>query len=227
MASTPFAYECVKESGFLMDPNEHKRVGYVTDFKVCDYTMAKDLKVSLPYNSKERKYTNMQVTPGPKPAAPAKGNLPDIANIVGVIEKLEWEGAVGSAIKIDFYVSQESSTQLKTAQQSVLMNTKVQQLGFWVADYDQEAKQWYEAAFPIGDMIITGIITGKENPEMNVDLTPIPVKDGIDVMVYKVSIAVAPAANKAYTLSFANSSTMSVVKAWGLEVGSLAKGAMG
>jgi len=210
-----------------MDPNEHKRVGYVTDLQIETYTLFKDLKVSLPYNSKDRKYTQMTVTPAPAVKGAGKGKLPDVANVSGVIEKIEWEGAVGSPIKIDFYVSQENSAQLKTAQQAVLSNTMVKNLGFWVADYDQEAKQWYEAAFPISMATITGIITGKENPELNVDLTPIPVKDGIDVMVYKVSIAVAPAANKAYILNFANSSTMAVCKSWGLEVGNLAKNAMG
>jgi hypothetical protein len=81
---------------------------------------------------------------------------------------------------------------------------------------------WYERAYPLEPHTITGIIKGKDNLEFNVDLTGASVKDGIDVMVYKVSMSVAPAANQQCSLHFANTSTMPVVKAWGLVVGQLA-----
>jgi hypothetical protein len=143
--------------------------------------------------------------------------------VVGVLEKVEWDGSVGGPLKMTAYVSQENATHLKAAQQSTLKTSMIQSLGFWVAGYDQETKSWFEQFYPLSAQTVTGVITGKDNPELNVDLTPVPVKDGIDVNVYKVSISVAPGANKAYTLNFANSSHAKTVKAWGLEIGKLAK----
>jgi len=210
-----------------MDPNEHKRVGYLTSFDGLNLAgpLAQDLQVSLPYNN-EIKYTDLVTVPGPTPAAPATGTLPPVAKVVGVLEQFDWDGVVGGPLKFDFWVSQENATLLKALQQQVLKTTKIKKLGFWVCDYDQETKMWYEAAFPVGKTTLTGLVAPANNPEMNVDLTPNPVKDGIDVMVYKVSIQMAPAANEAYMMSFANSSNKHVVKSWGLVVGTIAGQAM-
>jgi len=54
---------------------------------------------------------------------------------------------------------------------------------------------------------LSGTIAGKGVPQLNVDLTPVPVKDGIDVNVYKVSIAIAPQAHQVFALKLASSST--------------------
>jgi hypothetical protein len=110
-------------------------------------------------------------------------------------------------------------------QQSALQTTKIQGLAWWIADYDQEKKLWFEQAHPLPlSGGVTGIITGKENPELDVDLTPVPVKDGIDVNVYKITMGVVPAANAQYNLHFANTHGKPVAKAWGLKVGTLAVG---
>jgi hypothetical protein len=85
-----------------------------------------------------------------------------------------------------------------------------------IIDYDQEVKTWF-TAFTSGQL--SGIITGKGNPQLDVDLNPVVVKDGIDVNVYKVDISISPAANQTYTFKLATSSTKSVVKSWGLVVG--------
>jgi hypothetical protein len=62
-------------------------------------------------------------------------------------------------------------------------------------------------------------IAGQGNPQLNVDLTGTPAKDGIDVIVYKVSIAVSPQAAQVYYLDLRSSSTKPVVKAWGVATG--------
>ena len=218
MATVPFVYECNKEAGFVMDPNEQKRIGYITalnGFKLAA-TLPADLQVSVPFNSGANPtFSGLQYTP-------KSDTIPvGVAKVVGVIEKFEWNGGIGDPIKLEFYVSQENATQIKALQQQSLQTTKVDALAWWLADYDQEVKKWFEQAYPIGGSI-TGIITGKENPELDVDLNPVPVKDGIDVNVYKVTMAVVPAANKQYTLHFANSDQKKVIKAWGLVVGTLA-----
>ena len=215
MATVPFVFECSKDAGFVMDPNEYKRVGYITDFRGLGMSvpLAKDLTISLPHINQPPTYQGI---------APIQNQ--NTVHVVGVLEKFEWEGSVGAPLQFDFWVSQANAFQIKTLQQTTLKTTRIDQLGWWIADYDQETKQWYEAAYPLSSRAVTGIVAPRDNPELNVDLTPVPAKDGIDVNVYKISIQIAPGANQQYALSFANSSAKPVAKQWGLVVGNLASG---
>ncbi|HEY0756778.1 MAG TPA: hypothetical protein VGD98_22695 [Ktedonobacteraceae bacterium] len=221
MASIPFEYACSKEGGFVMDPNEHKRIGYITALAGLGMSQPfpSDLQVSLPLNANTT-YTAIKTT-----VAPGMSNVGE-AKVVGVIEKFSWNGGVGDPIHVDFYVSQENAHQIKALQQQALKTTHISAFGWWIADYDQEIKVWFEQSFPQSGPTITGIITGKENPALNVDLTPVVAKDGIDVNVYKISLGLVPAANTQYALHFANSSKMNVVKSWGLVVGTLGSQAL-
>src|SRR5208337_4771451 len=99
MASIPFEFECNKEAGFVMDPNEHWRLGYVTSLFGfgLEAPLATDLQVSVPFNT------------GAKPAFTGlqyKSDSPvGSAEVVGVIEKFSWDGSVGGMISLDFCVS--------------------------------------------------------------------------------------------------------------------------
>jgi hypothetical protein len=219
MTAVPYMFECDLASGFLPAPNEHKSVGYVTalDGFGLGSPLHADLTVSVPHNGPSPKFSGINFA-----APPGSAKSPQVATVVGVIEKFSWPGGVGDAINIEFWCSQENATQIKAIQQLALKNTIIKSLSWWIADYDQETKVWHEAAYPQSPTSISGRITGKENPELNIDLTPFPVRDGIDINVYKISISVQPAANQQYSLHFANSSAKPVVKSWGLVVGHLA-----
>jgi hypothetical protein len=226
MATVSYTYECDKSYAIINNPNEHKRFGYVTWFDGCGLAvpLKTDITCFVPFNNPGIG-TSIQL-PKFKPGDPkATQGTNATVQVVGPIEHFEWDGGVGGLIKCDFYMSQENAVQLKAVQQAVLKTTTVNGFGFWVGDYDQEQKLWYEQAFPIGKAI-SGIVGPKDNPELNVDLTPIPAADGIDVFIYKVSISIAPAANLQYALQFANSSSTPTVKQWGLVVGTLAAAQM-
>jgi hypothetical protein len=216
-ASTPYSFVCDPGSGISSDPNEHKRVGYITTLKGLGVgtpiSFTPDLKVILPYQ-------------GSSPAAPVKAVTPpgNTANVVGIIEKFEWDGGVGSPIKIVFYMSQQNAYQIKALMQQALKSTRIDELGWWIADYDQTTKKWYEQAYPASSRTVSGIVAGKENPELSVDLAPVTLKSAT---LYKVTLSVAPAANQQYALRFANSSAMNVVRPWGLTVGTLSKTQVG
>ncbi len=178
-------------------------------------TLTPDLTVGVPYNGATAlNYKGLTLT-----AAAAGGSGIPTATVVGVLEKFSWAGGVGDFIQFDFYVSQQNATLVKALQQLTLKHTKVTKLGWWIADYDQEAKQWFEQCFPLGDGYFTAQINNKDNPELNVDMAPVKAKDGIDVNVYKISMQIAPGANLAYTMSHANSASKNVVKSWGLVIG--------
>jgi hypothetical protein len=219
MASVPYEFECDKNGGFLPDPNEHKRVGYVTALSGFSTSGSivfdPDLQVFSPWNGAALGYK------GPIALEKAINNLYK-TNVVGVIEKFSWNGGVGDFIQCDMWVSQENAVKLKTAQQSTLTTTRVDSFSWWIINFDQEKKIWYEQSYPLEPAIITGIVGPQDNPELNVDLTGAPAKDGIDVMVYKVSIQIACGANQQFFLMFANTAGNNSTKAWGLQVGTWA-----
>ena len=218
-ASTPYDFACDKSNGFLPDPNTHARVGYVTALaglgSTTPVTLAQDLQISYVWTGAAPKYA---------PAAAAQSGAGGLRTmkVVGVLEKLSWTGGVGDPLSLDFWVSQQNAVQLKAAQQSTLMTTRVDQLGFWVASYDQETKVSYESAYPGSTPTVTGVLSPQNNPLLNVNLLGSAVKNGVDVLAYKISMQVAPAANKQYNIQLATSSAGPTSKPWGLVVGSFA-----
>jgi hypothetical protein len=197
----PFEFDCDMSSGFVMDPNEHKRVGWVTALNGFGLP-ADGLKADLVI---------------PNPMLPPKDGAPATMPAVGVLAKFSWAGGIQNPLVLEFYVSQENAFQIKTLQQTALRNTTVKAVNFTVVDYGQETKTWFTAF--ASAQALSGIIAGKENPQLDVDLNPVAVKDGIDVNVYNITIAISPQANRVYNLKFASSPTKSVVKSWGLVSG--------
>jgi hypothetical protein len=224
MASIPFEFACDKDTGFLMDPNVHKTFGYVVQLNGFGLgaTLSPDLQVHIPYNTGAAPtYPLLQYT-APTPEAPV-----GVAKVVGVMEKWSWNGAVGGPLEVDVWMSQENAFQVKALQQLTLKNTSVTAFAWWIGAYDQETKVWYEASYALGSGLITGIINGQDgNMDLDVDLSGAQAAAGIDVMVYKVSIKIVPAANQQYTFHMANSSSKKTVKSWGLVVGTLAASAV-
>jgi hypothetical protein len=199
MANVPFEYGCNVAGAFVTEPNQHP-VGWVTTLDGLGLAPG-GLKADL---------TVIQPITG------------DAITVVGVVENFSWGGGVGDVLHIEFYASQENATQIKPLQQMALRNPIVNNLAWWIADWDPETKAWYEKSYPMSPSTISGTIQGEDNPTLDVDLTGAPVKDGIDVMVYKIAINVAPATNQQYTLHFANSASKTLAKPWGLQVGTLA-----
>jgi hypothetical protein len=144
MATVSFDFDCDMGYGFLPDPNEHKRVGYVTAF--AGLGMAEALRADLNVTS-----------PLTRVATP----------VVGVIAKFDWAGGIGDPLKIDMYLSQENAVQLKALQQKVLTTTKVTALDYIIINYDQETKQWFTQAAP-QDPPLPGIVPGGQDPESGV-----------------------------------------------------------
>jgi hypothetical protein len=212
VAPIPFVYDCSWEAGFVQDPNKPGRFGFVTELK-GPIGFTQDLSVIVPSN----------VTPGAKPSGftytteTVGGKPVRVAQVVGVIERLEWNGGVADPLRLEYYVSQANAQRVKLAQQGA-PPVKVAGLAWWIADFDQEAKVWFEQAFPINGPV-TGTIAGKSHLELGVDLNPVPVKDGIDGRGYKVALSVVPAANKRYSLFFAKAVKKPMTRPWGVVAG--------
>ena len=201
MASVAFDYELNKDSGFLQAPTAHNRFGYVTSLGGFGQPgqLTPDLRVSCAFNATTSpSFPGLQYQPG----------TPGSATVVGVIGQFSWNGMSGSPIQLVFYVSQNNALLIKASSQAA-----VNPLAWWLADYDQEHKVWYEAAYPLP----AGTVSGVCNPgTLTVNLTAYPVPGVTGVSVYQVTLAVSPTGSQLYQLLFAGSSTTKVAKSWGL-----------
>jgi hypothetical protein len=202
-ASIPLVFDCDMQSGFLMNPNVHNRIGYVSAFQAFGAPkLNSDLTLSLPFTPLHELLSMIQA-PG----------LPPVTNVVGVIQNFSWNGGLGDPLKISFFVSKENATLLNALEQTSFKTNAVSSLGWWIGDYDQAAKVWFEAAYPASSPTVSGTIANSS--ALSVNLTPVPVAAGINVNVYEVSIQVSPVPHSVFGLEFANSSRSAVTRSWG------------
>jgi hypothetical protein len=206
------------KSGFVMDPQKKQRFGYLTAFNGIGLAaaLASDLTVFTPYNSASAPaYTGVK---------PANGQV----SVVGVIENISWQGGVGDAISVSAYISSENANLIKALKSMTLKTTSVTSIGFWVSNFDEEVKAWFEEFYPKAPALFTGQINAvsKTDVRLHVADEPVKVAPNIEVNVYNVYMELVPAANQTATFSVATSPTKVVVKNWGLVVGTLAKAAV-
>lgn len=204
-ATVPYTINCSLSSAVKENANDRNRVGYITSFAlvVPPVFLRQDMAIKIPYNGAS--------------SGAFKKTTPNTALVAGIIESFKWNGGPADPIEFVFYVSQDNAVRLKTLVQQTLKSTKID-LGWWIGDYDQNASKWYEASFPRNLGMITGNVAPPNNPQLNVDPAPVPV---YGVILYKVTMKVAPPANSQQPLYFANSSTTGVTKPWGLQLGTV------
>ncbi|MEA2167290.1 MAG: hypothetical protein QOF76_590 [Solirubrobacteraceae bacterium] len=198
-APVPYAYDMDKSYGFVPDPNAHQRVGYVSTLQFGSGTgsvVTPDLEVSDPTSA---------ATP------------PGRVKIVAVMSRFEWNGGVGDPMRIDAYVSQQNAQLInaKFSRASALITGLPLQFSYVVKDYDPGVKRWFTQATPTLPPISTTVVVTNLRPEVSIDLTPVAVKDGIDVNVYRLSFkAAAPVGSE--PLAFQDVATKQTVRPWGL-----------
>ena len=142
--------------------------------------------------------------------------------VVGVLDHFSWGGGVGDPLCISAYVSTENASQIRAKQQTTLRTTAIKECAWWIVNFDEEGKEWYEEAYPAsGNAKVSGQLNapGKTDIRLAVAQEPVKVAPTIDVNVYNVYFEVVPAANQTYNLKFAASPNKKFVKGWGLQIG--------
>jgi hypothetical protein len=213
-------YPCDWKSGFVMDPNKKQRVGYLVTFQGLDMgeRLDADVTVFTPYNSAA--------------ALQYKGDMAIDENkrikVVGVIDSFSYNGGVGDPICISAYISAENAATIKGKLQTTLKTTIIKSLSWWIVDFDEENKAWYEQAFPLDPAIVKAQLNapGGKDIRLQVSDDPTKIAANIDVNVYNIYFEVVPAANDTYVLGFASSSKTPYARNWGLKVGTKAAEAM-
>lgn len=205
-------YDCDWKSGFVMNPIRKQRVGYLTSFECLglDENLEPDVEVFTPYNHSEVAYGGVSVD-----ASTFK------ATCVGVIESFSFGGGVGDPLCISAYISSKNAERISSKLKTTLKSTVVGKLGWWVCNFDEEAKEWFEQAHPLDPVDVSGMINAPGGKELRIAVSSDPTKvaPNIDVNVYNIYFEVVPAANATFVFHFANSKAMKFAKNWGLKVG--------
>jgi hypothetical protein len=166
----PVSYTTNVSAGFLPQPS-HPTIGYVYALQFGTTALSPDL--------------NVFVSPPTNP--------PKTINVVASMSDVSWAGGNADPVHIDAYVSQanyaEVAGYLKQKSPSATLR-----FSFAVLGYDVLSGQ-YEPMFSIasGATITTSAVLSGGIPEVSTSPVPVPVTDGTDVKVYKLSFyAAAP-----------------------------------
>ena len=210
---------CDWKSGFVMDPTKKSRVGYLVLFEGLNMGefLKQDVEVFTPYNNSNKSYGGVQLDS-------SSGK----ATCVGVIESFTFAGGVGDPLCISAYISAQNAEVLAAKMKTTLDTTVVKKLAWWICNFDEENKVWYEEAFPIDPAEVNGQINapGGKEVRLQVAQTPQKVASNIDTNVYNVYFELIPAANATFAFHFATSSKTKYVRNWGLKIGTNAAAAV-
>lgn len=211
--------KCNWQSGFVMDPSNKERVGYLMFFEGLDMGefLKPDIEVFTPFNSQE---------------APAYGEVQlegDDKKItcVGMIHRFSFAGGVGDPIFISAYISAENANILQAKLKTTLSTNKVTKFGWWICNFDVENKLWFEEAYPKEPSTVVGQLNapGGSDFQIRVAQDPTRISPTLDTNVYNLELEVIPAANSTYNFHFATSAKTPYIRNWGLKVGSNAAAA--
>ncbi|XXY47180.1 hypothetical protein WME91_44970 [Sorangium sp. So ce269] len=193
-----FDFDCDYRFGFNVDPRGKATVGYLLFWSGCGgLNLKKDIEVWNPFND-----PGQTAVTGKKIAC------------IGLLEGVRFSGEEDASMRFVAYVSQGTAADIRSKIGRPLTSTTLQ-MSFYVIAYDDEKKQWYEAAFS----------KDKKNMDANLDTTggelqifvsrtPTRISDTLDVKVYRFEFQVVPAKGKTATLEFALGPTQRLVKQW-------------
>ncbi len=135
--------------------------------------------------------------------------------VIGVLTSETWNGGVSDPIQLKFNVSTANSQALNNLLHTQLSNTNVS-VAFRVNDYDPIAKKYFVALTGTTNPL-KGIVA-RNGTALQLTVASSPNTDVRSPQNWQVSLGVAPSAT-AQTLTFATSSTQSLVKRWGTTTG--------
>ncbi|EYF05028.1 hypothetical protein [Chondromyces apiculatus] len=191
-------FDCDYRFGFNVDPRGQGTVGYLLFWSGCGgLNLKKDIEVWNPFNAAGQTVVTGRTIP-----------------CIGLLESMRFSGDENAPMRFVAYVSQDSAADIRSKISRPLTSTKLQ-LAFYVIAYDDEKKQWYEAAFVKDKKTMDATLdtTGGEI-QIFISKSPTPLSDTLDIKVYRFEFQVVPAKGKTATLEFALGPTQRIVQQW-------------
>lgn len=134
---------------------------------------------------------------------------------IGLLEAFEYEGGETDPIRVRGYVSKGTAAEVRAKLARPLSNTKLK-LAWYIIDFDEDSKLWYEAAF----------VKEPTQAEANIDSTggalqisianePTKASQTLDINIFQFEFQVVPADGKNAKIEFATGPAQKLVKQWG------------
>lgn len=211
---------CDWRAGFVMSPDRKQRVGYLVHFEGLNMGefLKQDVEVFTPYNSSESNYSEVEVD---------QDNTK--VTCVGTLDMFTWGGGVGDAICMSAYISAENAEVISSKLKTTLDTNIINKLSWWIVNFDEENKVWYEESFPLDPSTVKGQVNAPPGGDVRLTVSSqaTKVSPNIDLNVYNLYFEVIPAADSTFNFHFASSMKTKFVKNWGLKIGTNAAAAMG
>jgi len=220
MTDVALDYELNKSDAFQVNPNQHNRAGYITNLRgfglAAPLVFKADIKCYCGFNQSAPTYPNITMIQQGSQTSLA------IVQVVAILEKFSWGGGTHMPLHFEMLMSQENAKMLKDSQQATLTTTRVDEFGWWIFDYDQEKKCWFEQSYPLSKPTFRGHCVPRDNPVLDVNLQGESVVEGTDQLMYKVIMDIGPGMDDLYGIFHANSVMSKQNKPWGGSVGTWA-----
>lgn len=172
-------------------------IGYLLSWSGCGgLSLCADIEVWHPLGS------TSQVVPGPK------------IQCVGVIESMTY-GGDNDPIELAGYVSRENAANVRAKLAQPLTNTKLS-CSWYVLDFDEDRKTWYEAAYVRDGSDAEGNIDARDGEQqLFVQRDSEAISPSIDIGVFRLNFIMVPASGRTTELQFATGPTIKLVRSWG------------
>lgn len=192
-------FDCDWRFGLNLRSSLKGTVGYLLDWSGCGgLNLKKDIEVWNPFNT-----AGQRVVSG------------STIKCIGLIEQFHFEGGQTDPIRLKVYVSKGTAADIRSKLARPLTNTKVK-LAWYIIDFDESDKLWYEAAFLKSPKTADASIDSVGgNLRISIENEPTRVSDTLDVNVFRFEFQVVPQDKKKAELEFASGPSRRLVKQWG------------
>lgn len=192
-------FDCNFRFGFNLRSDAKGCVGYLL---LCSglggLRLQKDIEVWNPFDSagQSDNYKQAKIT------------------CIGLLESFRFSGDQNDPIRIVSYVSKDSAAEIRSRLSTPLSNLKLK-LNWYIIDFDNEAKVWYEAAFVKDSSGSDASLSGRGGQlQIVIASTPEKIAETLDVGVYRFELEVLPPDDTATTLEFASGPSQKLVRLW-------------
>ncbi|XXF80715.1 hypothetical protein P2318_13455 [Myxococcaceae bacterium GXIMD 01537] len=192
-------FDCDWRFGLNLRSSLKGTVGYLLDWSGCGgLSLKKDIEVWNPYSTSGQRIVSGKTV-----------------KCIGLIETFRFEGGQNDPIRIKAYVSRGTAADIRAKLSKPLTNTKLK-LAWYIVDFDESDKRWFEAAFVKSPKTADASIDSVNGElQISIDNAPTRVAETLDVNVFGFELQVVPADKKQAELEFASGPTQRMVKQWG------------
>ena len=133
---------------------------------------------------------------------------------IALIEAFKFDGGKNDPIRVSGFVSKDNAAEIRARLARPLTSTKLQ-FSWYITDYDNDRKSWYDASFVRGKKKAESVIDSTDGElQIFINKQPQRISETLDINVYKFEFQAVPAEGKKSTLEFATGPSQRLVKSW-------------